>query len=104
MTNNNEKIGYIELISAMILSGTIGVFVTLSKQPVVNIVFYRCIIGALCLFIYISLKGHLKNQIKLPRNEWVLISVIGILASDKANFITGTTMVADGGWSSGKLI
>ncbi|WP_018152664.1 DMT family transporter [Leeia oryzae] len=47
----------IELIIAMCLSGTIGWFVTESRQPVWNVVFARCVVGSLGLAAYISLTG-----------------------------------------------
>lgn len=75
---NKEKVGYVELILAMFLSGTIGVFVEFSKQPIINIVFYRCVIGSVCLLIYIHLVKLLKRQPAFPVREFILIGIIGI--------------------------
>ena len=38
--------GVAEMTAAMTISGTIGMFVVLSDQPVMNIVFWRCAIGS----------------------------------------------------------
>ena len=41
--------GVIEMASAMVISGTIGLFVVLSGQPVTSVVFWRCVFGAAIL-------------------------------------------------------
>ena len=51
--------GRLEMIAAMALSGTIGYFVVESGQGVWNVVFFRCLFGALSLFAYCSAKGML---------------------------------------------
>ncbi len=43
--------GAAEMTAAMVISGTIGLFVVLSEQPVFNVVFWRCAIGALTLTV-----------------------------------------------------
>ncbi|EPY7437312.1 DMT family transporter [Klebsiella quasipneumoniae] len=40
---------------AMIISGSIGAFVLLSGLPVIDVVFWRCLIGALTLLLFIVL-------------------------------------------------
>lgn len=75
---DKEKKGYIELILAMVLSGTIGMFVAFSNQPVINVVFYRCVIGSVCLLIYIYLKGLFHNQFASFKRECLLVAVVGI--------------------------
>ena len=44
-----KKIGTVEMVIAMLLSGSIGLFVIKSGQSPINIVFFRCLIAALCL-------------------------------------------------------
>ncbi|EHU2365050.1 EamA/RhaT family transporter, partial [Acinetobacter baumannii] len=44
-----RKVGTLEMVVAMLLSGSIGLFVIKSGQSPVNIVFFRCLISALCL-------------------------------------------------------
>jgi len=51
--------GRLEMIAAMGLSGTIGYFVVESGQSVWNVVFFRCLFGALSLFAYCWAKGLL---------------------------------------------
>lgn len=75
---NQEKIGCIELVLAMFLSGTIGMFVVFSKQPIINVVFYRCAIGSVCLLIYIFLKGFFKKRLVSSKREYLLIGIVGI--------------------------
>ena len=43
------KTGSIEMTAAMLISGTIGWFVLMSGQPVIDVVFWRCLFGALTL-------------------------------------------------------
>lgn len=38
--------GSLEMIVAMLISGTIGWFVLVSGQPVLEVVFWRCVFGA----------------------------------------------------------
>ncbi|MBM6580902.1 DMT family transporter [Microvirga sp. BT689] len=51
--------GRLEMIAAMALSGTIGYFVVESGQSVWNVVFFRCLFGALSLLAYCWVKGLL---------------------------------------------
>jgi len=43
--------GTVEMTAAMLISGTIGLFVVLSGQSVFNVVFWRCAIGAATLML-----------------------------------------------------
>ncbi|MFD9004721.1 DMT family transporter [Streptomyces sp. NPDC059582] len=49
--------GALELTAAMALSGTLGVFVVESGQPSFNVVFFRCVFGALALAAYCAIRG-----------------------------------------------
>lgn len=53
MRNFTSGIGQMSL--AMLISGSIGAFVLLSGLPVIDVVFWRCVIGALALFVFIRL-------------------------------------------------
>ncbi|CAB3861193.1 DMT family transporter [Achromobacter piechaudii] len=60
MTPASERLGLAQMASAMVLSGTLGVFVLESGQSAWNVVFFRCLFGALSLFLYCWARGLLK--------------------------------------------
>lgn len=47
--------GVWQMSLAMVISGSIGAFVLLSGLPVTDVVFWRCLIGAIALFLFIRL-------------------------------------------------
>ncbi|ADO48317.1 DMT family transporter [[Enterobacter] lignolyticus] len=47
--------GVWQMSLAMVISGSIGAFVLLSGLPVTEVVFWRCLIGAIALFVFIRL-------------------------------------------------
>ena len=47
--------GVWQMSLAMIISGSIGAFVLLSGLPVIDVVFWRCLIGAVTLLLFILL-------------------------------------------------
>lgn len=57
-----ERKGAFELTFAMILSGTIGVFVVESGASPFNVVFFRCVFGAIALGTYCLARGYFKNH------------------------------------------
>jgi len=67
MKLTNEKIGLIELVVAMILSGTIGFFVLEAGQSSFNVVFYRCLFGMLSLGLFCFAKGLFKREYFQPK-------------------------------------
>lgn len=66
-----------EMVAAMTLSGTIGVFVVESGQNPFNVVFFRCLFGALFLGAYCLSKGMLRD-LALNRRILLLIGVGGL--------------------------
>lgn len=78
VTEEKERVGYIELVIAMCLSGMIGMFVTFSKQPILNVVFFRCLIGGASLFIYLLAKKMLTLQSIKTKKNAVLIFIVSI--------------------------
>lgn len=54
--------GSIEMTAAMLISGTIGLFVVLSGQPTVEVVFWRCVFGSLTLLVICALMGLLRRR------------------------------------------
>ncbi|MFL6877590.1 DMT family transporter [Pseudomonas marginalis] len=49
-----------EMIAAMLISGTIGWFVLVSGVSVLEVVFWRCVIGGLTLLLVCALLGYLR--------------------------------------------
>ena len=60
MNPSSERAGLVQMATAMTLSGTLGVFVLESGQSAWNVVFFRCLFGALALFVYCWARGLLK--------------------------------------------
>ena len=52
--------GMWEMIAAMLISGTIGWFVLVSGVSVIEVVFWRCVIGALALLLVCAWLGYLR--------------------------------------------
>ena len=52
--------GSLEMVAAMLISGTIGWFVLVSGQPVLEVVFWRCVFGAGTLLVICAALGFLK--------------------------------------------
>jgi len=59
MRFTNKTSGILEMSAAMLLSGFIGFLVVESEQPVWNVIFFRCLFGAMGLFIYCYWRGFL---------------------------------------------
>lgn len=59
MTDRTERGGGLEMAAAMAISGTIGYFVIESGQSIWNVVFFRCLFGAICLAVYCGWRGLL---------------------------------------------
>jgi drug/metabolite transporter (DMT)-like permease len=57
-----ESKGAVELAVAMTLSGTIGVFVVQSGASTSNVVFFRCVFGALALGLYCLVRGFFRDH------------------------------------------
>jgi len=62
----------------MALSGTAGLFSISSGQPTFNVVFFRCVFGALALVGWASARGGWKNLVGIERRQWPLVLVSGI--------------------------
>lgn len=54
-----KQVGTLEMSTAMILSGFIGFFVIESEQSVWNVIFFRCLFGAISLGLYCWWRGFL---------------------------------------------
>ncbi|MDX1721633.1 MAG: DMT family transporter [Pseudomonas sp.] len=60
---NSKTRGTLEMTAAMMISGTIGGFVVLSGQPVLDVVFWRCVIGAPVLLAVCAALGMLRGTL-----------------------------------------
>ncbi|WP_406332093.1 DMT family transporter [Streptomyces sp. NBC_00203] len=65
MTSENK--GTAQLTTAMVLSGTLGVFVVESGASPFNVVFFRVLFGALALGSYVVARGWLRGHGFTPR-------------------------------------
>ena len=64
---NDKARGTVEMTTAMTISGTIGWFVVRSGQPVLDVVFWRCVFGALTLLAVCAALGLLRGAITWRR-------------------------------------
>lgn len=78
MTSQNkgtENKGTAQLTAAMVLSGTLGVFVVESGASPFNVVFFRVLFGALALGGYVLARGWLRDHGFTPRT--LSLAVLG---------------------------
>jgi drug/metabolite transporter (DMT)-like permease len=75
---NERGRGIVEMSAAMLISGTIGWFVLQSGQPVINVVFWRCLIGAGALIVICAALGLIRPGI-LSRRQ-IAVAILGGLA------------------------
>ncbi|WP_447749267.1 DMT family transporter [Pseudomonas nicosulfuronedens] len=61
--NEQIKRGTLEMVSAMLICGTIGWLVVVSGQPVLDVVFWRCVFGAATLLVICAAMGFLRPGI-----------------------------------------
>ena len=69
--------GSLEMVAAMLISGTIGWFVLVSGQPVLDVVFWRCVFGAGTLLLVCAVLGFLRPGI-LTRASFALAVLSGV--------------------------
>ncbi|MER5478468.1 DMT family transporter [Streptomyces sp. NPDC002734] len=62
-----ELKGTMELTAAMVLSGTLGIFVVESGASPFNVVFFRCVFGTIALGLYCLARGFFKNHGLTPK-------------------------------------
>ncbi|GLU32778.1 DMT family transporter [Trinickia caryophylli] len=75
MANHEIRRGAAEMTAAMLMSGTIGWLVVESGQPALNVVFVRCVLGALALAAACATLGLLRRD-ALPWRT-VLLAALG---------------------------
>jgi drug/metabolite transporter (DMT)-like permease len=64
---DNKTRGTVEMTAAMTISGTIGWFVVRSGQPVMDVVFWRCLFGAITLLVVCAALGLLRGAMTWRR-------------------------------------
>ncbi|SDY14465.1 EamA domain-containing membrane protein RarD [Collimonas sp. OK242] len=69
----NKVSGSLEMTAAMVISGTIGWFVLVSGQPVLDVVFWRCVFGAATLLVVCAGMGLLRAAI-----TWRLLALAAL--------------------------
>lgn len=67
MESEQIRRGSLEMIAAMMISGTIGWFVLMSGQPVIDVVFWRCAIGEATLAIICARLGQFRKGVLTGR-------------------------------------
>jgi drug/metabolite transporter (DMT)-like permease len=77
MDERTERGGGLEMAAAMAISGTIGYFVIESGQSIRNVVFFRCLFGAICLLAYCGWRGLLRPG-HFTRASFLLCLVGGV--------------------------
>ena len=70
MNMSLQQRGVLQMTAAMVISGTVGAFVFESGQSATNVVFFRCLFGALALGAYCAAQGlfqrkHLTRRVLL---------------------------------------
>ena len=74
--------GALEMTGAMLISGSIGWFVVASGQPVLNVVFWRCLFGALALLAICAWRGLLRRDVISMRVlGWAALGGVAIVAN-----------------------
>jgi drug/metabolite transporter (DMT)-like permease len=73
----NRTLGAAEMTIAMTISGTIGWFVVVSGQPVLDVVFWRCVIGAVTLLAICGAMGFLRRD-ALSLRQFLLAGLGGV--------------------------
>ncbi|NYT57611.1 DMT family transporter [Alcaligenaceae bacterium] len=80
--NKQIKRGSLEMAGAMFISGTIGWFVLMSGQAVLDVVFWRCAIGAPVLLLICALMGYLNpKRLGWKKFLWAVISGVAIVGN-----------------------
>lgn len=80
--DNSLRRGSLEMIGAMLISGTIGWFVLVSGQAVLEVVFWRCAFGALTLLAICAALGFLRRgSLTLRRFALAVLSGLAIVGN-----------------------
>jgi drug/metabolite transporter (DMT)-like permease len=87
---NRKVSGTVEMTAAMAISGTIGWFVVVSGQPVLDVVFWRCVFGAATLLIVCAGMGLLRGAITLRLLALAALGGVAIVVNWLLLFISNS--------------
>lgn len=76
---NNKVTGTLQMMAAMLISGTIGWFVVYSGQPVIQLLFWRCVFGAATLLVVCAFTGSLRGRLTLRQVGWAALGGVAIV-------------------------
>lgn len=85
---NQKARGTIEMTSAMVLLGTIGLVVVETDLPITGLVFWRCLFGALALFVVCAVMGLFRGA--LTRDVLLLSAAGGVAIVTNWLFLFGS--------------
>jgi len=77
-SSNSGNSGKWQMVVAMSLSGTIGLFVLASGQPAMTVVLLRCPIGGLSLLALLYWQGGWKN-LNVAQVKWLLLGAAALI-------------------------
>lgn len=69
--------GPLEMISAMVISGTVGWFVVMSGQSPEAVVFWRCVFGAMAMLVVCLVLGVLRRSV-ISLRQFMLVCLGGL--------------------------
>ncbi len=75
----NRQRGIAEMTCAMLISGSIGWFVLASGRPVLEVVFWRCAIGAAALTLLCLALGLFRQRLSLAQASLALLGGVAIV-------------------------
>ena len=73
----SQSRGTLEMISAMVISGTVGWFVIMSGQSPEAVVFWRCLFGALAMLVTCLVLGVLRRSL-ISARQFILVCLGGV--------------------------
>jgi drug/metabolite transporter (DMT)-like permease len=79
--DNNRARGTVEMTAAMAISGTIGWFVVRSGQPIIDLLFWRCVFGAATLLVVCAAMGMLRRTLSLRLIGWAALGGAAIVVN-----------------------
>ncbi|KRA22706.1 DMT family transporter [Pseudomonas sp. Root569] len=72
-----QTCGTLEMISAMVISGTVGWFVVMSGQSPEAVVFWRCVFGAMAMLVTCLVLGVLRRSV-ISLRQFMLVCLGGL--------------------------